>query len=370
MKRIAFLVFGSILLAQPVFAALHDLQIAPEDIVLDPANPIVNQQMRIYATVHNVGDKDTEASIEFFDGDRKIGSKAVSVRAGGRPDEMWMLWTPVNEGGHVMHVHLVSDSDTPDENSANNVVSIETYVDVDTDGDGVGNRRDLDDDNDGVLDVNDQFPLDATRSKDTDGDGIDDKVDTDIDNDGLTNEEEARLGTDPLRFDTDGDGVGDKEDVYPLDPKRWKIETPKVAAKPPVSVAKPLAPPSATKASFVARPLAVLPDLPSREPAAPIVPLPAPLSRVDVVQPQIPAQEDVHPIVTQAVLDQIGVSSTVPLAVTQPTVPSSKKRESELIAAQSARDEDRGNATIPVLVGLSVVTGGIGVGFLLKSRVV
>ena len=56
---------------------------------------------------------------------------------------------------------------------------------VDTDNDGIGNNADPDDDNDGVPDVVDDFPLDPTRSVDTDGDGIDDLIDTDDDNDGV-----------------------------------------------------------------------------------------------------------------------------------------------------------------------------------------
>jgi len=38
-----------------------------------------------------------------------------------------------------------------------------------------GNGDD-DDDNDGTLDVNDAFPLDATESVDTDGDGVGDNA--------------------------------------------------------------------------------------------------------------------------------------------------------------------------------------------------
>ena len=56
---------------------------------------------------------------------------------------------------------------------------------MDTDGDGVGNNADTDDDNDGVLDINDAFPLDSSESLDTDGDGIGNNADTDDDNDGV-----------------------------------------------------------------------------------------------------------------------------------------------------------------------------------------
>ena len=57
---------------------------------------------------------------------------------------------------------------------------------VDTDMDGIGNNLDLDDDNDGVTDDIDAYPLDSTRTSevDTDGDGIPDEIDEDDDNDG------------------------------------------------------------------------------------------------------------------------------------------------------------------------------------------
>lgn len=57
---------------------------------------------------------------------------------------------------------------------------------------------------------------------DTDGDGLPDVCDPDDDNDGLTDAEELILGTDPLDPDTDGDGVNDGVEVLagtdPLDP--------------------------------------------------------------------------------------------------------------------------------------------------------
>jgi hypothetical protein len=46
-------------------------------------------------------------------------------------------------------------------------------------------EADSDDDNDGVLDSDDAFPLDATESVDTDSDGIGNNADTDDDNDGI-----------------------------------------------------------------------------------------------------------------------------------------------------------------------------------------
>ena len=66
---------------------------------------------------------------------------------------------------------------------------------VDTDGDNIGNNADPDDDNDGVDDLSDVFPLDPSESEDADGDNIGNNADPDDDN----------------------DGVDDLSDVFPLD---------------------------------------------------------------------------------------------------------------------------------------------------------
>ncbi len=70
---------------------------------------------------------------------------------------------------------------------------------VDTDGDGTGDYYDTDDDNDGVPDVNDALPQDASETVDTDNDGTGNNADT----------------------DDDGDGAADGDDVYPLDGAEW-----------------------------------------------------------------------------------------------------------------------------------------------------
>jgi len=66
---------------------------------------------------------------------------------------------------------------------------------LDTDGDGINDDVDTDDDNDGVADVNDAFDLDASESIDTDADGVGNNADT----------------------DDDGDGTADANDLFPLD---------------------------------------------------------------------------------------------------------------------------------------------------------
>lgn len=70
----------------------------------------------------------------------------------------------------------------------------------DSDGDGLPDSTDPDDDNDGVLDINDAFPLDPNESVDTDGDGVGDNGDA--------------FPNDPTETsDSDGDGVGDNSDI-------------------------------------------------------------------------------------------------------------------------------------------------------------
>ena len=81
---------------------------------------------------------------------------------------------------------------------------------LDTDGDGVGDNKDKDDDNDGYSDVDEI--LQGTDPKNPDESPLD------SDNDGISDFLEELRGTDPNNPDTDGDGVIDGEDEFPLDP--------------------------------------------------------------------------------------------------------------------------------------------------------
>jgi gliding motility-associated-like protein len=80
----------------------------------------------------------------------------------------------------------------------------------DTDGDGIDNSLDTDDDGDGVLDGSDNCPLVSNANQaDFDADGQGDVCDDDIDGDGLPNAQDPN----DYNTDTDGDGIPDAADA-------------------------------------------------------------------------------------------------------------------------------------------------------------
>tara|TARA_Y100000768_G_scaffold370543_1_gene336447 strand:- start:42 stop:2258 length:2217 start_codon:yes stop_codon:yes gene_type:complete len=112
-------------------------------------------------------------------------------------------------------------------------------VPVDSDGDGDCDALDSDDDGDGVVDSDDAFPSDPSEWADTDGDGIGNNADGDDDGDGWGDTTESECDSDPMNGevspedidgdgacdiqdpDDDGDGVADGDDAFPLDKAEW-----------------------------------------------------------------------------------------------------------------------------------------------------
>jgi parallel beta-helix repeat protein len=185
-----------------------------------------------------------------------------------------------SQGYHNIKV-VVTDGIFSDSHTWNvNVIEIE---DIDTDGDGIINKDDPDDDNDGYSDEMeiefgtdkfdkldhpedndndfipneidddidndsyknsvDMFPYDPNEWENTDGDHWGDNRDPDDDNDGYSDIDEVRTNSDPkdrnstppdmdndytpddIDYDRDGDGIPNDSDAYPDDPDKYIDET-------------------------------------------------------------------------------------------------------------------------------------------------
>ncbi len=72
----------------------------------------------------------------------------------------------------------------------------------------IGDACDPDDDGDGTPDVQDRFPLDSSENRDADNDGVGDVADPDDDNDGLSDDTENAA----VNEDIDEDGIPNRED--------------------------------------------------------------------------------------------------------------------------------------------------------------
>lgn len=96
----------------------------------------------------------------------------------------------------------------------------------DSDRDGKPNDLDEDDDNDGVSDAKDAWPLEREEWADVDQDRIGDNQDADLDGDGLGDDRNGNGVPDCEEKDCDNDGVPDAGaipwDAFPRDPKEWR----------------------------------------------------------------------------------------------------------------------------------------------------
>ncbi|MBP9762995.1 hypothetical protein KBD34_05275 [Patescibacteria group bacterium] len=204
-------------------AALYDVSVRATDVSFSPPELILGTQTRIYATITNEGERDVEGTVRFYDNDVLIGSKLFSVRAHVRPEDAWVRWTPQGYGAHNIRIQVENDDAFLDAVPGNNRVTIETFID-----------------------------------RDTDGDGVPDQADDDRDSDGILNTDEVTRGTDPLRRDTDGDGVDDRRDLFPLDARRSALPPPTpTSTRRTTPVTTPTAPRVTTPAVSVPRAAAV-----------------------------------------------------------------------------------------------------------------
>ncbi|MBU1017680.1 PKD domain-containing protein [Patescibacteria group bacterium] len=198
-----------------------DVSISPADVRM-AGNVLKGDTVRVYVTVQNRSYFDLSGVVKFYDEKTSsfIGSdQPVSILA-QKTDDVFVDWNAASLGNHTIAIRVVpwhSDGDDP----GNNKITKSVYVDVDSDGDGIGDSVDPDDDNDGTPDGEDDFPHDPGESTDTDDDGIGDNTDTDDDGDGVSDAEDEFPMDSEESKDTDGDGFGDNADKFPYDADEW-----------------------------------------------------------------------------------------------------------------------------------------------------
>lgn len=213
----------SLLISQHVYATDFS-----KDLSIDPASVqalnevLVGKTVRIYTTVSSNSTEDLFGVVKFYDENKKqfIGAdQPISILA-GKTDDVFVDWTGDSVGNHEISVRVVPWHSSGDDPS-NNKVTKTIYADNDSDSDGVGNRSDIDDDNDGYNDNNDAFPYDPTEWVDTDGDGIGDNADEDDDNDSVVDLEDIFPLDSSESLDFDADGIGNNADAFPNDPNEY-----------------------------------------------------------------------------------------------------------------------------------------------------
>lgn len=158
---------------------------------------------KVKTTLHLTGiinsENVNETEIDTYWLARHVGPVQISIEITGEPTDLYKLAS----------AFIDTDADGIDV-MTDNCPTITNPPQTDSDNDGMGNACDEDDDNDGIIDLNDALPLDADESVDTDHDGIGNNADTDDDGDGMPDIFETGIGLNPLDAgDADGDLDGD-----------------------------------------------------------------------------------------------------------------------------------------------------------------
>lgn len=231
-----------------------DLALSASSLRFSSERFLEGNPVRIYVTVQNASPYDLKGRVSFLSltSGRQIGSdQNISILA-GKTDDIFVDWRPAFHGDHTIEIEIDPWITKGDDSSNNRITQAVTVLQdtdhdgktneedddddgdgvldiddafplnseeqIDSDGDTLGDNEDPDDDNDSYEDIDDAFPLDSLEWDDFDSDGVGDHTDVDDDGDGISDDDEYALGTMQLNPDTDGDNVMDGEDAFPLDP--------------------------------------------------------------------------------------------------------------------------------------------------------
>ena len=220
MRKVRFLtLLIGLLWALPVFAQSYSGDLSLEaGSVRAESYVIYGNTVRIYATVNNNSEQDLFGTVKFYDerAGKFIGEdQPVSVIANGT-DDVFVDWKARDVGDYPISARVIPWDEAGDDPANNKITTIIT-VEYDADLDGIPNRLDPDDDNDGTRDGYDAFPIDPDETEDTDEDGIGNNADEDDDNDGVPDVQDLYPTDASESADSDGDGVGDNADAFPRD---------------------------------------------------------------------------------------------------------------------------------------------------------
>ncbi len=116
------------------------------------------EEVRIYTVIQNQSGFDIIGIVKFFNDDKLLSQSDFSI-VDGRLIEKWADWKPT-QGKHNISVELsntkkIEIGKNPEaiELAAYTSITESHEIDLDTDGDGVGNKTDLDDDGDNISDI-------------------------------------------------------------------------------------------------------------------------------------------------------------------------------------------------------------------------
>ncbi|MCK4756828.1 MAG: hypothetical protein KAS67_00070 [Thermoplasmata archaeon] len=232
---------------QVVAVPVPDLTIVASSVTITaPDGMFEGEEVNFTAMVKNVGIANaTDVLVSFLVDGVEVDNETVDLLIGANTT-ITVTW-PAVAGNHTLNISADPENTITESFENNNVATKAFDIDMDTDGDGIGDltdpdidgdgynntdddfpedatewldsdedgegdNADTDDDGDGVPDVDDDFPLDPTEDTDTDDDGVGDNADTDDDGDGVLDVDDAFPLDDAETADYDGDGIGDNAD--------------------------------------------------------------------------------------------------------------------------------------------------------------